>query len=336
MPQEFLVIPESAIHHDDKTQAEEVEPPRLFSAAVHPTPSFHNDTPMTDLVPDVGPDSIDGGPRAVEPANQLGTDSPRKFGRSRTDTMVFSEALSMVEELSRSDDNSRSAGGSLLDNSPITETGSLPSGHPWPDPETRTEDLDDEDIGDARSELTLAGSLSPPVEELALISLEDTSSVPAPSEAPPVEPLPQESLSDDPANESSPEKPIQVIDGPGDNASTDGPSTSEVVDPPSEEVNAVASEALTESTQILPNLEEGTAEPVGEPVALSSDEEPEDAETPAESELAPPPQPLLDLNEPPPSEPIPPESESDITDEVGGIDGNEVREDGEAEAVSGE
>jgi len=338
VPAEFLVIPESAIHHDGKGPTEEAEPPRLFSAAVlRPTPNLQNDTLTVDAVPDI--DLVSNSlPRAVDPANHLGTDSPRRLGRSRTDTMVFSEAFSVAEELSKSE-----ASSSLLDSSPVAETQSLVPEPSWPDLQTSTEDSDDEDIGDARSDLTLAGPLSPPVEELSLISLEDTPSEVAPPDlaAPqsPSEPSQQELPSDAPAIESGPEESDQVVNSAEENAPTDEPSISEVVESVSEEVDAAAPEALPETTQILPEPEASVAEFISEnvdPTPLSSDEEPQGTEPPAESELPPPPQPLLELNEPPPSEPIPPESESDITDEVGGLDGDEVKEGGEEEAVVGE
>ena len=339
MPAEFLVIPESAIHQDDKTQTEEAEPPRLFSAAVHPVLNLQNDTLTADPVPDI--DLVSNShPRAVDATNQFGADSPRRPGRSRTDTMVFSEAYSVAEELSKGE-----ASGSLLGTSPEAETQSLLPEPSWPELQTSTEDSDDEDIGDARSDLTLAAPLSPPVEELSLISLEDTPSVASPDEAAPQspsEPSQQRPPSDAPAIESGPEESNEVVNVPEENPPTDEPSISEVVESASEEVDAAASEALTESTQILPGPEESVTESITEdvdPTPLSSDEEPQGTEPPVESELPPPPQSLLELNEPPPSEPIPPESESDITDEVGGLDGldgDEVREDGEEEAVVGE
>lgn len=329
MPAEFLVIPERAIHHDDKGHSEEVEPPRLFSAAVHPTPNLQSDTLTEDAVLDMDQASTSR-PRVVDAANQFGTDSPRRLGRNRTDTMVFSEAYSVAEELSKSEEGGRSASGSLLGTSPVVETQSLVSVQSWPDLQTRTEDLDDEDIGDARSESTFAGPLSPPVEELSLISLEDTSGVATQNEAAlddtPSESLPQGPPSDAPAIDPGPEEPIQVIDAPEENA-------------PEEHAPVDESSTSTESTQILPGLEESVAESVSEnddPILSFSDKAPTDAEPHAEPELPTSPEPLLELNEPPPSEPIPPESESDITDEVGGPDGDEVREGGEEEAVSSE
>ncbi|KAG8216405.1 Mob1/phocein [Butyriboletus roseoflavus] len=332
VPAEFLVIPESAIHHDDKNHNEEVEPPRLFSAAVHPIPNLQHDIlTADDCLPDMDQASISR-PRVVDAASQFGTDSPRKLGRNRTDTMVFSEAYGVAEELSKNEDGRGSASGTLLGTSPVTESRSLVSGESWPDLETRTEDLDDEDIGDAHSESTLAGPLSPPVEELSLISLEDTSSVATPSEAT-LDDAPSESSPQGPPIESSVEEPIQVIDAPADEF-----TPSEAVEYTSEEADATASEVLTESAQIPPELEESVAESVSEnddPIPSSTKQQSEGAETHTDFELPSSSMPLLELNEPPPSEPIPPECESDITDEVGGLDGNEVGVGGE-EAPIGE
>lgn len=75
VPPEFLVIPPHLNPED--TVPEDVEPPRLLAAAVEPH------APLSE--PDF--------PAAADP-------SPRK-NRSRTDTMVFSEAYNMAEELAR-------------------------------------------------------------------------------------------------------------------------------------------------------------------------------------------------------------------------------------------
>ncbi|KAG9311782.1 Mob1/phocein [Chiua virens] len=299
VPAEFLVIPESAIHHDDKSHVEEVEPPRLFSVAVHPIPNLQNDSLSAGTTPDI--DQLSNSHSRVVDSNQLGTDSPRRLGRSRTDTMVFSEGFSVAEDLSRIGD---SAG--LLGASPLTETQSLVSEQPWPDLQTRTDDLDDEDIGDARSETEFVAPLSPPVEAMSLISLEDL---------PVVAPSTTSALDDtrsDPLGQDSPpaiEEPIPVSPVPEENPPIEQPSKPE-------EVDVGSSEESPESTQVSPAPEQEVAE-----------------EPDAEPELPSVPEHPLELNEPPPSEPIPPESESDITDEVGGPDGDEVKEGGEEGSV---
>ncbi|KZT28150.1 Mob1/phocein [Neolentinus lepideus HHB14362 ss-1] len=82
VPAEFLVIP--AGH-------EEVEPPRLLAAALHP--------------------QRDDRPRSPPgPADNGRNESPRKMGRSRTDTMVFSEAVNFAEELKGDSDGERHSG----------------------------------------------------------------------------------------------------------------------------------------------------------------------------------------------------------------------------------
>lgn len=88
MPAEFLVIPPPAT-----TTRVEAQPPRLLAAAVDPQAEREQGQPQQQQL--------------NEPANEQrakssspGSESPRRFGRNRTDTMVFSEALSIVEDLS--------------------------------------------------------------------------------------------------------------------------------------------------------------------------------------------------------------------------------------------
>ncbi|KAI4527090.1 hypothetical protein K525DRAFT_232504 [Schizophyllum commune Loenen D] len=78
VPAEFLVIPPRV---DPEA---EVEPPRVLP------PRQHHEPPTLDM-----------NARARSPPGLGGSESPRKFGRNRTDTMVFSEAQSVAEELSR-------------------------------------------------------------------------------------------------------------------------------------------------------------------------------------------------------------------------------------------
>ncbi|KAL1682929.1 Mob1/phocein [Schizophyllum commune] len=78
VPAEFLVIPPRV---DPEA---EVEPPRVLP------PRQHHEPPTLDM-----------NARERSPPGLGGAESPRKFGRNRTDTMVFSEAQSVAEELSR-------------------------------------------------------------------------------------------------------------------------------------------------------------------------------------------------------------------------------------------
>lgn len=83
VPLEFLVIPPRM-----EGRAEPVEPPRLMGAALEP---------RRDSVTVLRPKSPPG------PAGAARDGSPRKFGRARTDTMVYSEAFSVAEELAKGD-----------------------------------------------------------------------------------------------------------------------------------------------------------------------------------------------------------------------------------------
>jgi len=206
----------------------------------------------------------------------------------------------------------------------VAETGSLVSEPSWAD-------------------LTLIGSLSPPVETLALIPLEDTPTVVTPDEVPlhdeaPSESPPRSPLDETPAEavEAS-EEPVQVADAPEESVAVDDTSTAAVIELALEEASvATTSEPSTETTEILPVPEEREAEPSSEnedPIPSSSEEEPKGPETHEESEVVAPLEGTLELDAPPPAEPIPPESESDITDEAGGHDGDELRASGEEEAM---
>jgi hypothetical protein len=76
VPSEFLVIP-TRIDADEASS--DVEPPRLLAAAVEP----HTSAAESDIPP---------------------VAEPLRRGRSRTDTMVFSEGLNMAEELMKGEE----------------------------------------------------------------------------------------------------------------------------------------------------------------------------------------------------------------------------------------
>ncbi|THH07049.1 hypothetical protein EW145_g3653 [Phellinidium pouzarii] len=96
VPPEFLVIPPRIISLDasesssfDAENARDAQPPRLLGAALNPTASARSGSPEKE------------NPTTSEKLNE----SPRKSGRARTDTMVYSDAAAFSEEL-------RGAGGS--------------------------------------------------------------------------------------------------------------------------------------------------------------------------------------------------------------------------------
>ncbi|KAI0319150.1 Mob1/phocein [Amylostereum chailletii] len=92
VPPEFLVIP-TRLSPEDPTH---VEPPRLLAAAVDPD---HGRGLGLEHLPPTSDTNVDRSP-PNEPSSSEQNPSPRK-GRSRTDTMVFSEAYVMAEELSK-------------------------------------------------------------------------------------------------------------------------------------------------------------------------------------------------------------------------------------------
>ncbi|KAI0752398.1 hypothetical protein C8Q80DRAFT_449262 [Daedaleopsis nitida] len=99
VPAEFLVIPPciTAMSDDERSgRSEHVEPPCLLAASLDLRRDLgRDDGGWSPLDRDRGP-SLPGAPA------QRGK-SPHKFGRNRTDTMVYSEACSVAEELAKSD-----------------------------------------------------------------------------------------------------------------------------------------------------------------------------------------------------------------------------------------
>ncbi|KIJ05328.1 hypothetical protein PAXINDRAFT_103817 [Paxillus involutus ATCC 200175] len=268
--------------------------------------------------------------------------------------MVFSEGYNVAEELSKGEPVSEAHGGSPLSASVTVEPEPFASEQPWPENEMRSEeDLVDEDIDVARTESTAAGPVSPPVAELLLIPLEEPSDATLPSE-PAVSNATEEliHLPQDPAPEAStvheatpeelgepaPAEPIESQPAEEPCVSTSTSDAAEVAT--QEEENADVSEPSPELSENPPPKQDeapaGSSTEEDSSAPSSTDEDTEDAEQRREPEAPLPNEYLLDLSEPPPSEPIPPESESDITDEVNELDVDEVRESGGDGEVTGE
>ncbi|KAI0336836.1 Mob1/phocein [Cubamyces sp. BRFM 1775] len=102
VPLEFLVIPPRM-----EGRADPVEPPRLMGASLDPRkdaePSREEGGSGTAWPGQEGSLRADRGKSPPGPAGQTRNESPRKFGRARTDTMVYSEAFSVAEELAKGD-----------------------------------------------------------------------------------------------------------------------------------------------------------------------------------------------------------------------------------------
>ncbi|EGO29097.1 hypothetical protein SERLADRAFT_346076, partial [Serpula lacrymans var. lacrymans S7.9] len=134
VPNEFLVIPQRAVQHNGEARDDGVEPPRLLAAAISPPQDTGPDSHMAtgaSQISEVSSNQQRNSPGAVNLGNVVGTDSPRKMGRSRTDTMVLSEGFSAAEELAAyhsMNDTSDSESNSTQTNSILlnSETASVP------------------------------------------------------------------------------------------------------------------------------------------------------------------------------------------------------------------
>ncbi|RPD65629.1 Mob1/phocein [Lentinus tigrinus ALCF2SS1-7] len=145
VPAEFLVIPPrlTAMSDDGRGgRGDHVEPPRLLAASLDPRRDLGRDERGW---PGEGGQVRDRGNSPPGPAVQQRNESPRKFGRNRTDTMVYSEAFSVAEELAKSDLSEvdidreiaaeRAAAATEADLPPITIPGPSSPTAPVPPPE---------------------------------------------------------------------------------------------------------------------------------------------------------------------------------------------------------
>ncbi|KAI6010138.1 Mob1/phocein [Pisolithus marmoratus] len=305
VPAEFLVIPESAIQADSRG-GEDVEPPRLLAAALHPNRDSPDDKPAAEQAHSIP--AVDGSAQVylqMENISSVGTASPRRVGRNRTDTMILNEAHSMAEE--------------LVKNAPENEveTRSLDA---HSEPSLRQiwtgEQTELQEMGDARVvEETVPGS--PPVDEVPLISLvELPSPIDPPSttylQADPTLPMPE--IKEETPSATS---PVVAIATSEETTMADAASTTEAnaeyLPPP---------EIESSQTQDTPNfLQEPGSPEIKLPEELQSASDPAPVLTAAQAEeelhsapMVPETEFSLDLDEPPPSEPVPPES--DVTEDV--------------------
>ncbi|KAG1871397.1 Mob1/phocein [Suillus subluteus] len=341
VPTEFLVIPSGAVLSGRKGRDEDVEPPRLLAAAVNP-PREREDQNAPTAEQAQPPNVREKSPPGLSSDSPIGTDSPRRLGRNRTDTMVFSEGYNVAEELAKGGDHGVTESGALLHTALSAEPesysqaswSSQPSEFP---PDKFGFDVEEVPVEEVLVDevATVTGSNSPPLEDLSLALLGDTSSA-APAEPPVLE------------HEIEMIPIVETIE-----TVQEQPAVEPIV--PHEETAALAEPSSPVASAVTQNVEPGVAKPdiVEEPVAAEKSDSPEpvpESEKLHEAPLDPfpeadavvahfvePPVPSspepvsvedsptepevsLNLNEPPPSEPIPPESESDITDEVHDMD----------------
>ncbi|KAG5641557.1 hypothetical protein DXG03_004784 [Asterophora parasitica] len=129
VPPEFLVIPARVTdhEHDDRGNLKDrdfdVQPPRLLAAAVDPRAAHEGEADFASRQQQqqtqsnaaascpgqwerrgsvVPPVVVTDRPKNDSPPG-LGSESPRKMGRSRTDTMVLHEAFVVAEEMAKAD-----------------------------------------------------------------------------------------------------------------------------------------------------------------------------------------------------------------------------------------
>lgn len=346
VPTEFLVIPSGAILSGRKGRDEDVEPPRLLAAAVNP-PREREDQNAPTAEQAQPPNAREKSPPGLSSDSPISTDSPRRLGRNRTDTMVFSEGYNIAEELAKGGDHSVTESSALLHTALSAEPesysqsswSSQPSEFP-PDKfgfdveEVPVEEVAVEDVL-VDEVATVTGSNSPPLEDLSLTLLGGSSSA-----APAGPPVVEREIETIPIVET-----IETVQ--------EMPAVEPLV--PHEEAAALAEPSSPVASAAAQSVEPGVAEPdiVEEPVAAEKSDLPEPIpeseklhETPldpspeadaVDTHLVEPPAPSspesvsvensltepevsLNLSEPPPSEPIPPESESDITDETHDMD----------------
>lgn len=335
VPAEFLVIPPSAVLQGRKDHDEEVEPPRLLAAAVNPSREREDQNNYT--AEHIQPLNVrERSPPGLTSDSPIATGSPRRMGRSRTDTMIFSEAYNLAEELAK--DGSHDA----------TESGISQDAALSAEPESNSQDswssqpsnFPSDAFGyDVEEVPTVTGSNSPPLEDLSLTLVRD-SSPPAPAvpagpehttettstiddihDQPVVEPIAPHEETVAPVKHSSSVTPTSTTDVWTTDTDTDIVTVEEALAaeksdfmesaPESEKQHEAPLEAPREPS---PEIEEVAAD-IARPIAPSSESVQDDqSSTKQEQEVS------LNLSEPQPSEPILPESESDITDEVHNMD----------------
>lgn len=194
VPAEFLVIPPRLTLNEGNERAEgrrdiDVQPPRLLAAAVDPqrerkqrggvreAGSSRDEDWDQPRASGSGSGSGSGNDRVKEKSQSppglgrpSGNESPRKFGRNRTDTMVFSEAFSVVEELSRAEEEANTRGQSGSPENPESrdraENLTLDGAHPEPilipTPSDSTPEHDASEDAGKDSDLLESSLLSPP------------------------------------------------------------------------------------------------------------------------------------------------------------------------------
>ena len=127
MPPEFLVIPPS--HPDDAGRQQEVEPPRLLGAAVdlHKGQEHAGGREDPNSKQDFVELSLESNGEGSSDLlrSPAGPDGQRR--RNRTDTMIFSEAVNIAEDLAKAQTEGELEGStSFTETSPVDEVAEVP------------------------------------------------------------------------------------------------------------------------------------------------------------------------------------------------------------------
>jgi len=246
--------------------------------------------------------------------------------------MVFSEACNVAEELAK-DGNHDAAESNVFHDTALSAEPENYSQDSW---SSQPSNFPSDEFGyGAEEEPIVTGSNSPP---LSLPSLRDPS---PPAPAPPTQPvheaetiLAAEIIHDQPAVELVVlEKEIAPAPEPLSSATSAATTDVRTAEPDTDIVEQALATEKSDSVELVAESEKHDEEPLEAPLEPS----PEACEAAAhvENPPAPAPEPArndesplqqevsLNLCEPPPSEPVPPESESDITDEVHDADADE-------------
>ncbi|KAI0827044.1 Mob1/phocein [Trametes gibbosa] len=283
VPLEFLVIPPRM----EGRPVESVAPPRLMGAALEPRrDSGPHEGGGSWPGSNEGPWRTDRGKSPPGPAGQTRNESPRKFGRPRTDTMVYSEAFSVAEELAKSDLSEVDIDREIAaERTAVTSGASERSG---PSPEVPAE----EPLALAAVDVPNMPFVIPSSQEVP-VPTEETATEPALAQSP-IESIEDEHLAPagevqlEPPSEEAPEAPEQAPasdpEEAPDSSTLESPTFTSV-----EEHSALLAEGntdeleegATEGSEPEPSIE--VAEPAGLPEveAIRSEEEAED--TPAEA-----------------------------------------------------
>lgn len=191
------------MHNENEGRDMDVEPPRLLGAAVDPQITSKNEPANHPTSQESSDDSVDRSKSPLGP----GSESPRKVGRNRTDTMVFSDSFSVTEELAKSDDVAGAIDAIVLsENVASTE-------HPDPDekkePETGPANalVEESDIT-AESQDTPQNLVTP---SLSTVPQEPSAST---LQATPLEPEDEDDSNKEQSEESSVETPAEAQPSP--------------------------------------------------------------------------------------------------------------------------